>query len=311
LKTARYPVITLAALALAAVAAFGAEAPDERKVITVDGKEREYYVHLPPGYDGTTPVPLVLGLHGGGGTAEDFDKLSHMSATADAHGFIAVYPQGLDKRWNDGRQFKTLKRKADDVGFLSELCKQLVNDYDVDTNRIYATGISNGGFMSCRSAADMPEVFAAVCSVAAGVSESLAQNHLLRGPVSLMLVNGTDDPLVPYDGGYVTLLGLKRGKVLSAQEGVGWWAEQLRCDVPPVKTELPDRDPDDGTTVRREDYRGPDGADAVLVTVEGGGHTWPSGWQYLGERLIGKTTHDIDNELIWEFFAAHPKIKTD
>jgi polyhydroxybutyrate depolymerase len=306
--TLRHASVILLAAALAATgAACAADAPGERKHITVDGEEREYYVHLPPGYDGGTPAPLVLGLHGGGGTAKKFDKLAHMNETADAHGFIAVYPQGLGKAWNDGRAINELKKKADDVKFFGELCKQLSSDYAVDEHRIYVTGISNGGFMSMRLAAEMPEVFAAACSVAAGVSDFLAEEHEApRAPVPVMLINGTDDPLVPYDGGYVTVLGLKRGQVLAAEEGVGWWAKHNGCAVPPVEKELPDADPDDGTTVRREDYRGPGGADAVLVTVQGGGHTWPSGWQYLGEGLVGKTTNDIDNEIIWEFFAAHP-----
>ena len=305
----RYASVVLMAAALAAAGtACAADVPGEHKTIAVDGEEREYYVHLPAGHDGATSAPLVLGLHGGGGTADKFDKLAHMNATADAHGFVAVYPQGLGNSWNDGRPINRLKKKADDVKFIAELCKQLAGDYAVDESRIYVTGISNGGFMSMRLAAEMPDVFAAVCSVAAGVSDYLAGEHEPpRAPMPVMLVNGTDDPLVPYDGGYVQVFGIKRGKVLAAEEGVGWWAKHNGCDVPPVKTELPDVDPNDGTTVRREDYRGPEGADAVLVTVAGGGHTWPSGWQYLGERLIGKTTYDIDNEIIWEFFAAHAK----
>lgn len=299
-------VILMAAALAAAGTACGAD--DPRYEITVDGEEREYYVHLPAGYDGATPAPLVLGLHGGGGTADKFDKLAHMNATADAHGFVAVYPQGLGKAWNDGRAINRLKKKADDVKFIAELCKQLAGDYAVDERRIYVTGISNGGFMSMRLAAEMPEVFAAVCSVAAGVSDFLAEEHdPPRAPIPVMLINGTDDPLVPYEGGYVQVFGLKRGKVLAAEEGVGWWAKHNGCDVPPARTELPDVDPDDGTTVWREDYAGPAGADAVLVTVENGGHTWPSGWQYFGERIIGKTSYDIDNEIIWEFFAAHPR----
>ncbi|MGD8717514.1 MAG: PHB depolymerase family esterase [Candidatus Zixiibacteriota bacterium] len=308
MKARRISFILVAA-ALAAGAA--ACAKDEKKTITVDGKDREYYVHVPPGYDGTTPVPLVLGLHGGGGTADKFDKLSHMSATADAHGFIAVYPQGLDKAWNDGRSINKKKEKADDVKFLGELCKQLSADYAIDETRIYTTGISNGGFMSMRLAAEMPEVFAAACSVAAGVSDYLNEEHDPPiAPIAVMLINGTEDPLVPYEGGDVKVLGFKRGKVLSASDGVGWWAKYNGCDVPPVKTDLPDVDPNDGITVWREDYSHAGGADAVLVTVEGGGHTWPSGWQYLGEGFIGKTTNDIDNEIIWTFFAAHPR-KTD
>jgi polyhydroxybutyrate depolymerase len=292
-------VILVAAMLAAAGAARAADDPGERKHITVDGEEREYYVHLAAGF---------LGLHGGGGTGAKFDKLAHMNATADAHGFIAVYPQGLGKAWNDGRAINRLKKKADDVKFLGELCKRLSSDYAVDEHRIYVTGISNGGFMSMRLAAEMPDVFAAACSVAAGVSDYLAGEHEPpRAPIPVMLINGTDDPLVPYEGGDVKVLGFKRGKVLAAAEGVGWWAKHNGCAVPPVETALPDADPEDGTTARRADYAGPDGADAVLVTVEGGGHTWPSGWQYLGERLIGKTTYDVDNEIIWEFFAAHPR----
>ncbi|UCE26200.1 MAG: phospholipase, partial [Candidatus Coatesbacteria bacterium] len=96
----------LLAVAFLVVLSVSAGCADEKKTITVDGVEREYYVHVPEGYDGPEPVPLVLALHGGGGKAEKMDKLTGFNDVADREGFIVVYPQGEDKHWNDGREIR-------------------------------------------------------------------------------------------------------------------------------------------------------------------------------------------------------------
>jgi polyhydroxybutyrate depolymerase len=120
------------------------------------------------------------------------------------------------------------------------------------------------------------------------------------------MIHGTDDPLVPYRGGPMprTKLG---GAVLSVPDAIKFWATHNHCSLPSVSTELPDMDAADQTRVRRDDYtRCTDGAEVVLYTVEGGGHTLPGGTQYLPVKLIGQTSHDVDgSEVIWKFFAAH------
>jgi polyhydroxybutyrate depolymerase len=127
----------------------------------------------------------------------------------------------------------------------------------------------------------------------------------------VLLIHGTQDPLVPWDGGDVQVFRRKRGRVLSASETVAFWVKHNGCAPTPVITYEPDQDPTDGTKVRREEYRsGKDGSEVLLYAVEGGGHTWPGGWQYLPERIIGKTCRDLQaSEVIWEFFKRYGKGK--
>jgi polyhydroxybutyrate depolymerase len=298
----------LFAFTLFVALSFSAGCADEKKTITVDGVEREYYVHVPESYDGSEAVPLVLTLHGGGGKAEKMDKLTGFNDVADREGFIVVYPQGDNKRWNDGREIRSLLpvEPPDDVRFLGDLVKRLTVDYKIDEERIYSTGISNGAFMSYRLAAENPNVFAAVAGVAAQISKALRDKYPPEGPVAVMMILGTEDPLVPYEGGEVKVFGIKRGEALSAAESVTLWTETNGCSGTPETTYYADIDGDDGSVVRRDEYFSDVGDDVVLLTVEGGGHTWPGGWQYMAVKVIGETNRDIDaSDVIWEFFEGH------
>jgi polyhydroxybutyrate depolymerase len=280
---------------------------EARRTITHDGLERTYYLHIPSSYDGTAPTPLVMALHGGGGSAEKMNKLTNggLNLLADQQGFIVVYPQGVDKHWNDGR--KTINEtNADDVGFLSTLIDHLAAEYNIDTQRVYATGISNGGFMSFRLACELSDKISAIAPVTAALSTDLAPTCSPSQPVSILLINGTDDPLVPWEGGEIEVGRHKRGKVLSTADTIEFWAAQNHCATSPIITQEPDSDPNDGTQVRRESRKWCDnGTEVVLYAIEGGGHTWPGGWQYLPERIVGKTSRDIDaNQIIWRFFQT-------
>jgi polyhydroxybutyrate depolymerase len=301
----------LAFTVLAAALAVSASRGDSEKTINVDGVEREYYVHIPREYDGFEPVPLVLALHGGGGEGDKMDRLTGFNDVADEEGFIVVYPQGINGRWNDGRYVPSLLpvEPPDDVSFLGELVKQLSVDYDIDENRVYATGISNGAFMSYRLAVEYPDVFAAVAGVAAQVSVSLKDKYPPERPIAVMMVLGDRDPLVPYEGGEINLFGIKRGEVLSAKESVAMWTENNGCSETPVTTYYEDIDGGDSSVARRDEYGSDTGADVVLITIEGGGHTWPGGWQYISEKIVGKTNRDINASLvIWEFLEEHSLI---
>lgn len=284
---------------------------DVKSTMTYEGERRIYYVHLPPVYDDSAALPVVFVLHGGGGKAEEMDKFTGFNAVADREGFIVVYPQGLQGHWSDGRTVERVigkYKETDDVGFLAALVDELNKKYKIDQARVYATGISNGAFMSFRLAADRPDVFAAVAGVAGGLSEDLAANHPPKGPVPVMFINGDADPLVPYNGGEIKVWGLSRGSVRPISEAVRWWSEANGAAAEGVVTQLPNRAPDDGTTAFREEHAGPAGTDVVLITVNGGGHTWPGGWQYRSERLVGKTSRDFNaSDVIWDFFRRHSR----
>lgn len=233
-------------------------------------------------------------------------RLTGMDAVADSGGFLVVYPDGIDRGWNDGRG---INEGIDDVGFTREMVSKLETQYKIDGKRVFATGISNGGFMCFRLACDAPDLVAAVAPVAAAMSDALAKNNRSTAPVSVLVINGTADPFVPWNGGVIGSTAGGRGIALSAQATIGYWVALDGCPATPVVSGLPDTDPADGTRVTQSSYGGGrGGTGVVLLAVDGGGHAWPGGRQYLPVRVIGRTSRDVTaSQYIWEFFKGHPK----
>lgn len=288
------------------------------------GQERSYHVYLPKGYSKTKSWPLVLALHGGGGKGKDFNsKLTGGSfrKAADKHGFIVVYPEGIEKGWNDGR--KDLKdrkpelAKSDDVGFLSKVIDVVVKKHKADAKRVYATGMSNGGFMSNRLGVELSKKLAAIAPVCATMGEG-ALDEAIKKPIGdalpVLIMNGTKDDWVLWDGG-TTRLGLLRrskrskGKTISTKKLVNFWVKRNKAKSPGKSTMLPNKDIKDKTRVKKTVYAAKTGgAEVVLYTIEDGGHTWPGGRQYLGELIVGATCQDIDaSDVILRFFKKHAK----
>jgi polyhydroxybutyrate depolymerase len=275
------------------------------------GLTRTYRLHLPPARPAGL-APLVLVLHGGGGAGRSMAWLTRgaFNDLADREGFLAVYPDGFERHWNDGRsrvRYRSHREKIDDVGFLAALIDYLVKERRVDPRKVYVTGMSNGALMAQRLACQLTGKIAAIASVAGTMPADLAPRCVPSRPISVMLISGTADPLMPYGGGEVGTRRIKLGKVLSVAETVKFWVGHNRCAPTPSVTRLPHRGAPDGTRVRREVYGGGrDGAEVILYTVEGGGHTWPRGRHYLPEWLIGKTSKDLNAaEVIWHFFEKH------
>jgi polyhydroxybutyrate depolymerase len=277
-------------------------APAEaRRTLRVDGVERGYLLFVPSSYRPGHPAPLLLIFHGGGGRARGIAPHTGFSRLAEQEGFVAVYPDGLNRRWNDGRGYATTH---DDVGFVRALLDTVRRELTIDPRRIYATGISNGAIFSYRLACDLPGVLAAVAPVAGAMPAALVPSCGHTEPVSVLAIQGTADPLMPYAGGGVAR---RRGLVLSAARSVAFWATLGGCTAPPVTTTEPDVAPDDGTRVRRTAYAGcRDGRSVELYAVEGGGHTWPGGPPVGG--AVGRVSRDLDaTRLVWAFFAQHPR----
>jgi polyhydroxybutyrate depolymerase len=297
------PLAVLAA-ALSLSALFGplpaqsAPPAGQRRSLRVDGVERSYFLYVPAGPHQTASPALVLVFHGAGGRAQGFARHTGFAAVAEREGFIVAYPQGLERRWNDGRGNGT---PHDDVGFVRVLLDTLQRELGVDPRRIYATGISNGAMFAYRLACDLPGVFAAVAPVAGAMPADLATGCAHTEPVSVLAFQGTADPLVPYAGGGVAG---RRGRVLSAEQSVAFWARMSGCGPQVTVIEEPDR-VSDGTRVRHTDFgECREHRAAELYTIEGGGHTWPGG-PGVG-RLVGRVSREIDaTQVIWAFFAAH------
>ena len=283
---------------------------DYSAAITHDGLERTYHVHIGRSYNADSPTPLVIALHGGGGTGRGMERLTGFNAVADSEDFIVVYPDGIEKHWNDGRgiqKYRAHIENIDDVGFISALIGELSGEVNIDTTRVYVTGISNGGMMSHRLACELSDKITAISPVVSSVPVNMATVWEPSRSVPVLIINGTDDPLVPWEGGEIRIGMSVHGDVLSVADTVKFWTDKNDCSMLPVVTHLPDEAPTDGTSVRKEVYAEcTDEVAVILYAVEGGGHTWPGGYQYLPEFIIGKTSGEFDaTEVIWQFFSEH------
>jgi polyhydroxybutyrate depolymerase len=278
------------------------------QTLTVDGRARSYTRYLPTNWRTTTKFSLLFVLHGGGGTPDGMMKIADFRRIADREQIILIYPTGIEQNWNDGRPTKANQMGINDVKFINELISNLSKTYAIDTKSIFSTGLSNGGFMSARLACELSDKFAAVAVVAATMEKntvSAACNP--ANPVSTIFIHGTTDPLVPFLGGTMTVG--EGGVILSHTEAVTKWRTINNCTTTPTITDLPDI-ANDGTTIKQTKYSGGNkGSEVVGYIIQNGGHTWPQGFQYLGELFIGKTSQDMNaNDVIWAFFKAHKKI---
>ena len=272
-----------------------------------DGRKRTLRVYVPSGHE--EPLPVVLVLHGGGGTGGGMEWLTRrgFNRIADRDGAIVVYPDGIDHGWNDGRSANRSATDAavDDLGFLRALPRELAALHPVDRARLYVTGISNGGMMSYRLACDAAGVFAAAAPVAANMAVELEGRCHPARTIPLLIMNGVDDPIMPWKGGPIRVLWMTRGNVLSSEDTAARWLALDRCGTLEPQP-LIEAVPADGTSAAPRLARCADGGEVRLYEIRGGGHAWPKGEPYLGPRIIGRVSQALDaNETIWTFFRQH------
>jgi polyhydroxybutyrate depolymerase len=303
--------LTLLALVFSVSSLSRAEPDLSREAIRFGGRERTFHLHLPPACEAAARLPVVLALHGGGkGDAAQLAARTGFCELADHEGFIAVFPNGVDGQWNDGRgrtYYQTDNTDVDDVGFIAALIDRLVEKHQGDPERIYVTGISNGGHMALRLGCEIGSKLAAIAPVCGSIPKNIHGQGAPGAPLSVLLMNGTDDPLVPWEGGAVRFFRKTMGEVVSTEQTIEFWVRHNRCNPQPSVRELPDRYPRDGSTVRVSTYTGgDDGTEVVLYAIEGGGHNLP-GSRIPEQRLItGRKNNDINGaEVIWDFFKQH------
>ncbi|MBI4026017.1 MAG: hypothetical protein HY360_13610 [Verrucomicrobia bacterium] len=282
---------------------------DSSRSIVVDGRTRTFLVHIPPSHADAKAFPLVLAFHGGGVNAETMIRFSGLNEKADEAGFMVVYPNGtgrLEKilTWNAGNCCGyAMNQKVDDVRFVRELLDDLGKAVQFDPNRVYATGISNGGMMAYRLASELSDRIAAIAPVSGPMG---TEGCNPKRPVSVIHFHGTDDDFAPFQGG--------RGKkslqsicFFSVEHSMRAWVKANGCPEAPARIDKLDTVEDGMTTTRTTYGPGKEGTEVVLITIEGGGHTWPGRDPRLP--LLGKSTKDISaNDLMWEFFKKHPKM---
>lgn len=281
----------------------GLQASDENKSILVDGLERTYIVHLPPAYDSSKPYPLVIVLHGGGGNAENVIRMSGMSEKADKENFMVVYPNGTGKFKDRFLTWNTwiccgyaLEQNINDVKFINKLIEKLQNELNIDSKRIFATGISNGGMMAYRLACECSDKIAAIAPVSGALN---SENPNPTSPVSVIAFHGTADENLPYNGG-MGKKSISKGRVdKPVSYAINFWVIYDGCNTSPIREEF-------GNIIKERYAGGKVGTEVVLYTIKGGGHAWPGGT--AGRRSGDQPTQEISaTDLMWEFFKAHPK----
>jgi len=261
--------------------------------ITHDGIQRNYILYIPEIYDGNTAVPLILNFHGFGSNAAQQMFYGDFRDIADTEGFLLVHPEGTtfigNQFWNVG--FPGISSTIDDVGFTEALIDELATLYAIDLDRVYATGMSNGGFMSFLLACQLSEKIAAVASVTGSMTQDTFDDCNAQRPTPVLQIHGTEDDVVLYNGNTLSI---------PIADVISYWVDYNNCETTPTTTTFPDIDPSDGSTIEHSVYEdGDNGITTEHMKVIGGGHTWP------GSVInTGGTNQDIDASMeIWLFFS--------
>lgn len=297
--------LTLLSMTMLSCAGIGHAQTKTTGHLTIDGISRSFIIYMPKTYSATAKAPVIFLFHGGGATANSMLNISDESdfkSISDRENVLLVAPEGISKSWNDGRATKANKKDIDDVKFIDSLLQYMESTYAVDAARIYATGISNGGFMVSRLGCERGAKFAAIAVVAATMGVDIPYAGCAPDcSLPVMYIHGTADPLIPFNGGEKSIGA--EGAFVSHQQAIEKWVAVNKANPTPVVTQLPDISAD-GTSVTRAEYRGgKEGAVVIGYTINNGGHTWPGGRQYLPKMLVGRVCKDMNGcEVIWDFF---------
>ena len=294
--------LLLLALAVAQPAPLGPG--DHTRTLMMGEQKRTYLVHVPKGCDPEKAAPVVLALHGAAMDGPMMVWFTGLNKKSDEAGFVVVYPSGTGigpfRTWNAGGfRGKMAEGRADDVAFIGKLLDDLGAVVKVDEKRVYACGMSNGAMMCYRLAAELSDRIAAIAPVAGTIAIDESKP---KRPVPVIHFHGTKDTLVPFEmaaGKTPSFMKLK-----GVEDSIQTWVKLNGCDEKP-KTDVLSKDGDEMKVTRKTYGGGKDGAEVVLVVIEGGGHTWPG--QEPPVAFIGKSAVNISaNDLMWEFFEKHP-----
>ena len=280
------------------------------KTITVDGFERQYLLYVPSDYTGEEEWPLVFNFHGYTSSAPGQMRITQMNEVAEQEHFLVAYPQGLSVNipsavvpgpgpgWYIPVDGIEREEEQDDLAFVNALIDQLDESYTIDVSRIHATGWSMGGHFSYYLACALSDRIASVGAVGGPIPEALISDCDARRPYSTLLIHGTADPIVSYEG--------FPGFIASAEAHTEFWASLNHCDQEPTVTDLPDINTEDGSTATKIEYSGCNkDSEVILYRMNNDGHTWPGGG-FLPP-FLGNINRDINaSQVIWDFFERNP-----
>ena len=256
------------------------------KTINHEGLNREYLLYIPDSYQKDKKAPLVFNFHGFGGSASDHFQYTKMDEVSDKESFILVYPQGSllngYSHWNSEVQSSTNKSKVDDIGFIKKVIEEISSEYNIDEQRIYTCGYSNGGFFSYFLGCNT-NLFAGVGSVSGTMMEKTLDNCNPSHPISVISLHGTNDYVVPYKGGE----GLS-----SVENSIGFWRSFNNTSKFDEKVFTESK----GMDISRFIYSGGDNNSSVVsYVISGGGHVW------FDIDIEGSNT----SKIIWNFFSSY------
>lgn len=279
------------------------------ETLEVEGRTRSLFAYVPEALPASPALVFVLHGSVGDGEAARSSYYHAFEPVADREGFIVVYPDGYERHWNGCRAagpYAANTEDVDDIAFIDATIALFAERFGVDRRRVFATGLSNGGHMALRLALEAPDRIAAVAPVAASLptDENLACEKSGRA-AAVLVVNGTADPMNPYEGGEAALWGVfaSRGDVLSSEETVAYFAGLAGHSGPPRIRDYPDVAPEDGSTAQLRLWTDGAGPPVGLLRLENGGHNVPNP-RFRFPLFLGPTNADIDAaEEIWRFFA--------
>ncbi len=259
-----------------------------------DNLQRDYILYVPASYTGDAPVPLLFNFHGYGSNATEQMFYGDFRMIAEAEGFLIVHPEGTEDiaqttHFNVGWGGSSV----DDVGFTETLIDAIAAEYNIDSKRIYSTGMSNGGYISYHLACNLGDKIAAIASVTGSMSQFTFNNCNPEHPTPILQIHGTMDETVPYNGGTFAE---------PIEDVVQYWVNYNNCTSPPRVTQLPDLDPTDESTVEHIVYEGGNnGVNTEFFKITGGGHTW------AGAAFdFSITNYDINaSEEVWSFLSRY------
>ncbi len=276
------------------------------------GRSRQYHLHVPPGYRGTSQIPMVIAYHGGGGSALGQERVMHLTDKSDGVGFILALPEGTGARpdstmtlsWNAGTCCKpATDNNVDDVGFTRAMIDAISSEACIDPRRIFATGHSNGAILSHRLACELSDRIAAIAPVAGGIG---IPDCRPKRPVPIFHIHGLVDRCYPFAGGQSSVAPVASaaaGPFVGIPATIAGWVDRNHAAATAVPTFT-------NGAAKCETYKCTDAncADVTLCTVDGGGHAWPGSDMYPSKSLCGGVlTQELKaNDAMWEFFVAHP-----
>lgn len=277
--------------------------------------QRKFMVHFPPNFNTITQRALVMNLHGGSGNMVNAQGFSMLNPVADKNNFIVAWPQGYGIAppgfsWADGRNTSADQAGIDDIGFIYKLMDTLITRYNVDTNRIYICGFSNGGFMVQRLACQLPGRFAAMASLGSSMDTVLYQNCNPSKPIPMAFFNGTADPAMPYGGG--PMQNPQVIPVVPVDTNVQFWVAHNNCQTASPVFNIPNTFTTDNSTAELYNFTNCDcNSDVKFYKLINGGHTWPGVYVASQASVLGNTNRDINASVeLWNFFNAHTLCNT-